>query len=771
MDEKLYLTKNLQRLTSIIDASGLGTWEYNAQTKSLVYNEHWASMIGYQPDELQPVNGSLWQGLLHPADQDGASAKLLDCISGKSDHYEIELRLRHKNGAWVWILDKGKVVSWTADGQAEWLMGSHQDITAKKNNELLLERYEQLFQKTKEVAQIGTWELDLLNHIFSWDAVTRNIYGVDADYVPSFEKDNRFFGDGAYASLLEGLIEKSIRAGGSFDREILINTGKSNKRWVRMIGTPYFENGVCERIYGFVQDIHQKNETVHLLALQEEQFRQTFDFAPNGMALVSADGKWLRVNTSLCDLVGYTAEELLRISFQDITHPDDLHEDMAYVTQMLIGERNSYTMEKRYFHKSGDIIWASLSVSIVRSKEGDVPLYFVSQITDISKEKLLQINLTKSNLRMQGILDASTQVGIMEMDHLGVIQLFNCGAENLLGYQAVELVKKRTPEAFLTEEQLAARRKDLSEQTGKLLRGFELISYRVKQAAFETVEWTFVRKNETQFTARVTITAVRDQHQEVTGYLILFFDITELKVAEREVHSLLSVTQQQNKKLLNFANIVSHNLRSHAGNIDMLLDMIRQEQDQASDSEYFPLLTQASKNLLQTIGNLHEVVHLGALADKGLESVNLADYIRQSVGNLRAYLLEAGATVLSQIGERIRVLSVPAYLESIIVNILSNAIKYRSPHQKLVIDITTRIEKEFLVVTIKDNGLGIDLEKNGDQLFGLFKTFHGNQDARGMGLYLTKSHMETMGGRIEAQSEPGVGTSFLLYFPVLPPVD
>ena len=105
-------------------------------------------------------------------------------------------------------------------------------------------------------------------------------------------------------------------------------------------------------------------------------FQSAFEFAAIGMALVSLEGKWLRVNRSICKITGYSEVELLARTFQDITHPDDLEADLENVRKMLAGEIDTYQMEKRYFHKNGSIVWILLSVSLVRTKSGE-PLFFI----------------------------------------------------------------------------------------------------------------------------------------------------------------------------------------------------------------------------------------------------------------------------------------------------------------------------------------------------------------------------------------------------------
>jgi PAS domain S-box-containing protein len=124
-------------------------------------------------------------------------------------------------------------------------------------------------------------------------------------------------------------------------------------------------------------------------------FRSAFEFAAIGMALVAPNGRFLRVNRSLCEITGYPQAELLRRTFQDITHPEDLDLDLDYCGKLLAGEIETYQMEKRYFHKDGSIVWVFLSVSLVRNEEG-TPLFFISQIENITDRKRAEEQLHKA---------------------------------------------------------------------------------------------------------------------------------------------------------------------------------------------------------------------------------------------------------------------------------------------------------------------------------------------------------------------------------------
>ncbi len=125
---------------------------------------------------------------------------------------------------------------------------------------------------------------------------------------------------------------------------------------------------------------------MNALRMSEEQFSSAFEHAPIGMALVSLEGRWLKVNQEICNLLGYSAEELMTKTFQAITHPDDLATDLGHVQDLLDGKGNTYHMEKRYFRKDGQLVWVDLGVSLVSDKQG-IPLHFISQILDITDSK------------------------------------------------------------------------------------------------------------------------------------------------------------------------------------------------------------------------------------------------------------------------------------------------------------------------------------------------------------------------------------------------
>ena len=200
------------------------------------------------------------------------------------------------------------------------------------------------------------------------------------------------------------------------------------------------ERGDVEFLLLSLHDVTEHVQTAEALRESEERFANAFEYAAIGMALVAPEGRWLVVNQALCELVGYPAEELLTKTFQDITHPNDLETDLAYVRQVLAAEIRSYRLEKRYFHKLGYTVWVLLSVSLVRDAHGQ-PLYFISQIQDITDRKRAEETLREreEQLRLitENMLDLVSRVSLDE-----TYEYVSPAHQRVLGYPPEQMLGK-----------------------------------------------------------------------------------------------------------------------------------------------------------------------------------------------------------------------------------------------------------------------------------------------------------------------------------------
>ena len=251
---------------------------------------------------------------------------------------------------------------------------------------------------------------------------------------------------------------------------------------------------------------------------------------------------------------------------------------------------------------------------------------------------------------------------------------------------------------------------------------------------------------------------------EVKGFSSHIADITSVKLLEKKLVQSNEIINQQNKHLLNFANIVSHNLKSYANNMGAILDLFINADSEKEKNDMLNYLIEISTGFSSTVIHLTEIVDLQNRVCLKLEPINLYDYIKKIIGILRIQIKSSNVLIQNKVSLDITVLANPAYMESILLNMLTNSIKYRQPNRNPVIELDAYVMDKEMVLSIKDNGLGINLKKHRDNLFGMYKTFHGNADAKGIGLFITKSQIESMGGRIEVESEENKGTTFKIYF-------
>lgn len=252
--------------------------------------------------------------------------------------------------------------------------------------------------------------------------------------------------------------------------------------------------------------------------------------------------------------------------------------------------------------------------------------------------------------------------------------------------------------------------------------------------------------------------------KKIIGVRGVFQDINEQKEKELAINESTKIITSQNKRLVNFAHIVSHNLRAHAANLSLTLELESDETDPVEKTELQENLRKISASLNETITHLTDLVVAQTETHEIKKRVPLDKAMQLVEDVLQAEIRESSATLKVNFTKCKEIDFVPAYLESILLNFTSNALKYRNPNVPLVITIESDIEAGKPILQVSDNGLGIDLTKHGEQIFGMYKTFHGNANARGIGLFMTKNQVESLGGKISVESEPNKGTAFKIRF-------
>jgi signal transduction histidine kinase len=393
--------------------------------------------------------------------------------------------------------------------------------------------------------------------------------------------------------------------------------------------------------------------------------------------------------------------------------------------------------------------WIKVHANPELQQDGSVIFY--GRMSDITTQKQQELQLKQSGERIKYALEAASE-GIWDYDMANSQVFFSAQSMKIIGRE-----EKDTVMAFekwrklIFKEDLKGHMKASDDYIAGKTQRFEYI-YRIKHEQ-SGHRWVMSR-------GRIVN---RDGHNTPTRAIGTLKDITELKEKEIELARIITIIGEQNNRLSNFAHIVSHNLRSHAGNLKMLLDLLKTAAE-GEREEMLEHLEGISDGLTITISHLKELVEIQTEVKNVKEDLNLRHYLKNILTILHNEISKHGVTIEINIPLDVTVSYNPAYLESVLLNFTTNAIKYSSSDRKPVISYDFAIEKGKKVLYISDNGLGIDLKKHKNALFGMYKTFHKHQNSRGIGLFITKNQIEAMGGRVEVSSEVNKGTVFKLYF-------
>lgn len=428
-------------------------------------------------------------------------------------------------------------------------------------------------------------------------------------------------------------------------------------------------------------------------------------------------------------------------------------EDRIRVLRFLIDSRNNqkrWDLEFRVLLPKKGLCWLKIASKTELQPGGSVVFY--GSILDITDFKKQQMQLEISEERFRFAMEASTS-GVWDWD-LRTNAVFYSS-------QSLRILEQESMDTF-----------DSPERWDQIVHPDDLKNYYATiQDHFED-KTPFYENFHRVLTSSGKYKWILDRGKVIERSLVgkplrvigTHTDISAHKERELELISTMRLYSEHNSRLLNFSHIVSHNLNSYVGNIKGLLDMVDLEEKPLEDSETLGYLRTVSNDLNETIANLTQIVNIQNGLDVKKESLDLNLYIEKNTNIINNYNHENKATIINNVAEGTIVDFNPAYLESVLLNFSTNAIKYAHPDRFPVIKFNFFVEKEKKVLTITDNGLGIDLEKYGDLLFGMYKTFHEHEKANGIGLYITKNQIEAMNGKVSVESEVGVGTTFEIVF-------
>ena len=257
---------------------------------------------------------------------------------------------------------------------------------------------------------------------------------------------------------------------------------------------------------------------------------------------------------------------------------------------------------------------------------------------------------------------------------------------------------------------------------------------------------------------------ILNEQGEIIGIQGVFQNIDEEKIRALQLEKSMAVIESQNARLSHFAHIVSHHLKSHAGNLSLSLELLKDAASIEEREELTQHLFDVSKSLNTTVAHLDEIMASQTKSIECLTMVSLDQCFKKVHTRLYTMIQESKVDIYTDFSEVPEIEYVPYCMESIFSNLISNAIKYRHPDRTPTIDLFSYHEDGANFLLVRDNGSGIDLEKHGDELFHIYQTFHDSENAVGIGLFIIKNQIETLQGTITVESTVGEGTTFRIRF-------
>lgn len=462
-----------------------------------------------------------------------------------------------------------------------------------------------------------------------------------------------------------------------------------------------------------------------------QNFEKVLEFAPDAIVIVNKQGIIELANLQAEKVFGYSKGELIGNKIEMLVPDRFTHNHPKHIANfsnsphvrpmgsglMLFGKR-----------KDGSEFPVEISLSPIED-EGLVAAA-IRDVTD--KIKLSQ--------RFENLLEMAPDAMVI-VNKDGIIELVNLQTEKMFGYKRSELIGQKVeilmPERFVSKH--TKHREGFFDNPHMRPMGTGLKLFGRK-------------KDSNEFPIEISLSPIEKEGLVAAAIR----DVTQ--------RFMTDYLMAKNKQLEDFAYITSHNLRSPVSNLNSLIQFYKSETTNEGKQLMFDKFEITVKRLGETLNNLMDVLVIQHGNKPLMSTVYFENVFLKVKAGLEIRINESGAQITADFHEAPSIEYSSVYLESILFNLVSNAVKYASPNRKPVIHLKTRLINGKVELTVSDNGLGIDLNKNRHKLFGLNKVFHNHPDAKGVGLFITKTQIESMGGEISAECEPDKGCTFRIIF-------
>ncbi|MGD1844931.1 MAG: PAS domain S-box protein [Salibacteraceae bacterium] len=688
-------------------------------------NDAWKRLLGFTNDELQsrPL-----LDFVDPEDRESTRAAIKQAIT-EGEVQLFENRYLSKE-------EGSRCLSWTARAAQDkrLVFWSGRDITVYREAENKIKKSEALYRGLVENIPDMLTELDSKGKILFVNRVRPGMALKDLigqnwfDFIADSDKQ-----------LFQTALEVVQKTGNAVDIELETNS-RLGRAWWHFIMVPIWVDGQVDRLLSIGRDISALKQSENRLKRNEEHFHMAQRVAGIG----SWEHDFLTQSTTF-------SEELLGLLGAEDQPLNSIHEWLGFIhpeDRSQAANLMGTAMEKRLpFDTQYRVLFSNGTVRVHESRAR----VFIDPETQTDRMIGINVDITEK-------FESEKQLHQKERLYRTIAQNFPRGV--------VLLIDKNFHINFAEGQLLSSSKLGADHFLGKTIHeAFEPKVVKKLEPelhkSFEGDSCTFEYSQKGKFMVSNTF-PLHNRKGEVESVLVVQQDLSERKRSEDELKRLNVELIKHNNELRQFAYITSHNLRAPIANILALVDMYSPGED---NQDIISNLRKSATNLDSVISDLNEIVAYRNSKSEVKEQINLEVELDKVLSSIDKNIRDSGAIITQNFEEVSQLYSVKNYIHSFFINLLTNAIKYRSPDRVPEIEVSARLEGRWIVLRVKDNGLGIDLSKYKGSLFGMYKRFHNHVEGKGLGLHLVKTQAEALRGKVEIESQPGEGSTFKILLP------
>ena len=747
------LRKSQQRWRFALDGSGDGVWDWDMKTGHVYYSRQWKAMLGYGKDELGDTV-SEWSDRVHPDDMPRCWETINNHFRGSTPDFVLEHRMRAKDGSWRWILDRGKVIERAEDGTPQRTIGTHTDVTERKNAEVDLYLERERLALATESSHLGVWDYNLDANTMLCDPCWYEIFGLDpSSSVATIEAFNACL----HPDDLERVTRERLTALANKEKihriEFRIQTPAGETRWI--VSSARFlqaNERTPNRLVGVVRDTTDRRIAEETLKSSYEALLQAERLARIGSWMLDLSTSRLVCSDMLNEMNGLGPDDppLTPDRLRDLLPPEG-YEKVRSGIERCIASGLPYEVETAHGRTDGTTYFAHIRGKANQDASGKT-ISVTGTVQDISERE-------EARARLAALADNLPNGAIYRLENTAAgefaLTYISGGIFTFIGIQAAEIIADQ--KLFVQ----AINGEDLPRYQEALALSFATralfdCQFRAKTRAGETI-WMHSRS------------APRFQADGTTVWDGIMRDITEERQAAEILEQARDAAEAAEHAKSDFLATMSHEIRTPMNTVLGMTRLALQTELAPRQKNYLEKINTAANTLISIINDVLDFskIEAGKLdleeteftLESVLESVAAVTAMRAEEKGLEIVYAVAPDVPERLVGDSLR-------LGQVLINLVNNAVKF-TDHGEVVVTIDrvpqSRISAAMLQFAVRDTGIGLD----SNQISGLFRAFsQADRDisrkygGTGLGLAICKQLVERMGGMIWAISEPGKGSTF-----------